>query len=117
MKVLVLGAAGFIGSRITRELLSRNHSVHIPHPAAPERAMTGMETSSTPPHCRPCIPSGWAAKSAQPESKFPLSFMGFIAGSFDVDSSSARREFGYDPGPVGPAVERAVRWFMENGYF
>ncbi len=53
----------------------------------------------------------------RPEPKFPLSPIGLIAGSCAVDSSKARKEFGYDPGPVGPAVERAVVWFKEQGYF
>jgi dihydroflavonol-4-reductase len=55
--------------------------------------------------------------SGRPEPKFPLSPIGLIAGSCAVDSSKARKEFGYDPGPIAPAVERAVRWFKENGYF
>ncbi|MGH9775476.1 MAG: hopanoid-associated sugar epimerase [Candidatus Acidiferrales bacterium] len=33
-----------------------------------------------------------------------------------VDSSKAQRELGFDPGSVEAALERAVRWFWENGY-
>lgn len=32
------------------------------------------------------------------------------------DSTRARRELGYAPGPVKPALERAVRWFVDHGY-
>lgn len=32
------------------------------------------------------------------------------------DDTRARRELGYDPGPLEPALERAVRWFRERGY-
>jgi len=33
-----------------------------------------------------------------------------------VDASRARRELGFQPGPVAAALERAVRWYQENGY-
>ena len=33
-----------------------------------------------------------------------------------VDCSRARRELGFQPGPVSAAVERAVRWYEANGY-
>jgi dihydroflavonol-4-reductase len=32
------------------------------------------------------------------------------------DSSKARRELGYTPGPARSALASAVRWFIENGY-
>jgi len=32
------------------------------------------------------------------------------------DSSRARAELGYQPGPVRPALERAARWFVEHGH-
>lgn len=31
-------------------------------------------------------------------------------------SQRAQEELGYHPGPVRPALERAVRWFVDNGY-
>lgn len=34
-----------------------------------------------------------------------------------MDSSKAQREFGYTHGPAAPAIERAVGWFKEQGYF
>jgi dihydroflavonol-4-reductase len=33
-----------------------------------------------------------------------------------VDCSRAQRELGFAPGPVNAALERAVRWYDENGY-
>ena len=33
-----------------------------------------------------------------------------------VDASRARRELGFEPGPVAAALERAVRWYQANGY-
>jgi len=33
-----------------------------------------------------------------------------------VDASRARRELGFQPGPVAGALERAVRWYQANGY-
>jgi dihydroflavonol-4-reductase len=33
-----------------------------------------------------------------------------------VDCSKAQREFGFRPGPVEAALERAVRWYETNGY-
>ncbi len=33
-----------------------------------------------------------------------------------VDASRARRELGFEPGPVVAALERAVRWYQANGY-
>lgn len=39
------------------------------------------------------------------------------AGKFrHFDCSKAVRELGYAPGPVEGALEKAVRWFRENGY-
>jgi len=33
-----------------------------------------------------------------------------------VDASRARKELGFEPGPVTAALERAVRWYQANGY-
>ena len=33
-----------------------------------------------------------------------------------VTHAKAARELGYSPGPVDGALERAVRWFRDNGY-
>lgn len=33
-----------------------------------------------------------------------------------VESDRAQRELGYRPGAVEPALERAVRWYVEHGY-
>jgi len=33
-----------------------------------------------------------------------------------VDATRAKRELGFEPGPVAAALERAVRWYQANGY-
>jgi len=33
-----------------------------------------------------------------------------------VDCSRAKRDLGFQPGPVAAALERAVRWYEANGY-
>jgi nucleoside-diphosphate-sugar epimerase len=33
-----------------------------------------------------------------------------------VDCSKATRELGFQPAPLEAALERAVRWYDENGY-
>ena len=33
-----------------------------------------------------------------------------------VQSDKAEKELGYRPGPVEPALARAVAWYQENGY-
>ena len=33
-----------------------------------------------------------------------------------VDTSKAKRELGFQPSPLEAALERAIRWYSENGY-
>lgn len=33
-----------------------------------------------------------------------------------VDDGRARRELGFDPGPIEPALARAARWYVDHGY-
>ena len=33
-----------------------------------------------------------------------------------VNAGRAQEELGFKPGPVAAAFERAVRWYVENGY-
>jgi nucleoside-diphosphate-sugar epimerase len=33
-----------------------------------------------------------------------------------VDCKRAQRELGFKPGSVAAALERAVRWYSDNGY-
>jgi nucleoside-diphosphate-sugar epimerase len=32
------------------------------------------------------------------------------------DTSKAKDQLGYDPGPLDAAIRDAIRWFAENGY-
>ena len=50
------------------------------------------------------------------EPRVPLDGVRMARHSMFVDSSKARRELGFAPGPVAAALERAVRWYQANGY-
>ena len=46
----------------------------------------------------------------------PLEGVRMARHNMFVDASRARRELGVEPTPVDEALERAVRWFRDNGY-
>lgn len=48
--------------------------------------------------------------------RIPLEGVKMARYKMYVDIEKARRELGYAPGPVEPALERAVAWFRANGY-
>jgi dihydroflavonol-4-reductase len=50
------------------------------------------------------------------EPQIPIEGVKIARHMMFVDSSKAQRELGFAPGPVGAALERAVRWYQENGY-
>ncbi|MBI2821893.1 MAG: NAD-dependent epimerase/dehydratase family protein [Acidobacteria bacterium] len=50
------------------------------------------------------------------EPRIPLEGVRMARHSMFVDCSRAGREIGFRAGPVEAALERAVRWYMENGY-
>ncbi len=50
------------------------------------------------------------------EPLIPLEGVRMARHKMFVDGSKAVRELGYQPGPVEAALERAVRWYEENGY-
>jgi len=72
------------------------------------------------------IPHGLALGVAYMESAFsrlvgrepgiPLEGVKIAQHKMFVDASRARRELGFQPGPVAAALERAVRWYQANGY-
>jgi dihydroflavonol-4-reductase len=47
----------------------------------------------------------------------PLDGVRMSQESMYYDTSKARRELGYDPGPIDVAIRAAIAWFSENGYF
>jgi dihydroflavonol-4-reductase len=50
------------------------------------------------------------------EPQIPLEGVRMARHKMFVDASKAPRELGFAPGPVEGALERAVRWYEENGY-
>jgi len=50
------------------------------------------------------------------EPTIPLEGVRIARHTMYVDCSKAERELGFRPGPVEAALERAVRWYQENGY-
>ena len=50
------------------------------------------------------------------EPQIPLDGVRMARHRMFVDSSKAGRELGFTPGAVEAALERAVRWYEENGY-
>ena len=50
------------------------------------------------------------------EAHIPLEGVRMSRHRMFVDCSKATRELGFAAGPVEPALERAVRWYEENGY-
>ena len=50
------------------------------------------------------------------EPQIPVEGVKIARHNMFVDVSRAQRELGFKPGPVAAALERAVRWYVENGY-
>jgi dihydroflavonol-4-reductase len=50
------------------------------------------------------------------EPQIPVEGVKIARHRMFVDASRARRELGFQPGPVAAALERAVRWYRANGY-
>ena len=50
------------------------------------------------------------------EPRVPIEGVRMARKRMWFDSRRAREELGYQPGPVRPALERAVRWFVDHGH-
>jgi dihydroflavonol-4-reductase len=50
------------------------------------------------------------------EPQIPVEGVKIAQHRMFVDCSRAQRELGFKPGPVADALERAVRWYADNGY-
>jgi len=59
--------------------------------------------------------TGWANLTGQ-EPRAPLDAVKMAKKKMFVSSDKAKRELGYNPGPVEGALQRAVDWFRANGY-
>ncbi|MGA2098484.1 MAG: hopanoid-associated sugar epimerase [Candidatus Acidiferrum sp.] len=50
------------------------------------------------------------------EPQIPVEGVKIAQHTMFVDCSRAQRELSFQPGPVSAALERAVRWYVDNGY-
>jgi dihydroflavonol-4-reductase len=64
--------------------------------------------------------AGWIenlwSRLAGKEPQIPLEGVRMARHKMFVECSRAERELGFRPGPVEQALERAVHWYVENGY-
>jgi dihydroflavonol-4-reductase len=56
------------------------------------------------------------ARLAGREPQIPIDGVRIARHKMFVDCSKAVRELGFAPGPIVPALDRAVRWYEDNGY-
>ncbi len=61
------------------------------------------------------LSTGWAKLTGN-EPKAPLDAVKMARKKMFVSTVKATRELGFVPGPVKPALGRAVEWFRANGY-
>lgn len=59
--------------------------------------------------------TGWANLTGH-EPRVPLDAVKMARKKMFVSSDKAKRELGFNPGPVDGALKRAVVWFRANGY-
>jgi dihydroflavonol-4-reductase len=59
--------------------------------------------------------TGWANLTGQ-EPRAPLDAVKMARKKMFVSLDKAKRELGFNPGPVDGALKRAVDWFRANGY-
>ncbi len=50
------------------------------------------------------------------EPRVPLDAVKMARKKVFVSSDKAKRELGFNPGPIDAALQRAVEWFRANGY-
>jgi dihydroflavonol-4-reductase len=71
------------------------------------------------PHAVPYLASladSLAARLLGRPPRIPLESVRLARHRMFVDCSKARRELGFEPGHLEAALERAIRWYDENGY-
>jgi dihydroflavonol-4-reductase len=59
----------------------------------------------------------WFSRLTGREPQIPVEGVKMSRHRMFVESDKAERELGFIPGPVEAALERAVRWYEERGYF
>jgi dihydroflavonol-4-reductase len=71
------------------------------------------------PHAVPFLASladSLASRLLGREPRIPLEGVRLARHKMFVDSSMAKRELGFQPGPLEAALERAIHWYSKNGY-
>jgi dihydroflavonol-4-reductase len=71
------------------------------------------------PHAVPFLASladSLAARLLGRPPRIPLEGVRLARHKMFVDSTKARRELGFQPGPLEAALDRSIRWYSENGY-
>jgi dihydroflavonol-4-reductase len=71
------------------------------------------------PHAVPflaALADSLAARLLRRKPRIPLEGVRLARHKMFVDSSKAIRELGFQPSPLEAALERAIRWYSENGY-
>jgi dihydroflavonol-4-reductase len=58
----------------------------------------------------------WLSRLAGREPQIPVDGVKMSRHRMFVESDKAERELGYKPAPVEAALQRAVRWYEQNGY-
>jgi dihydroflavonol-4-reductase len=61
------------------------------------------------------VTTGWANLSGD-EPRAPLDAVKMARKKMWISTGKAKRELGFEPGPVEGALQRAVEWFRTNGY-
>ena len=61
------------------------------------------------------VTTAWARVSGKPP-RAPLDAVRMARKKMWVSHAKAAHDLGYDPGPAGGALARAVEWFRANGY-
>jgi len=87
------------------------------------RILSGLSGRPAPrlrvPHAIPyvaAVADSVAARIFGRPPRIPLEGVRLAQHKMFVDCSKARRELGFEPGPLEDALARAIRWYRENGY-
>jgi dihydroflavonol-4-reductase len=62
-----------------------------------------------------CVDAGISALTGR-EPRIPVEGVRMARHTMFADCSKAQHELGFRPGPAEPALRRAARWYIENGY-
>lgn len=62
-----------------------------------------------------CVDAAYSRVTGR-EPRIPIEGVRIARHKMFVNDAKARQELGYQPGTVEAALERAVRWYVENGY-